>query len=183
MLGNFSFGDYFKEEAIAWAWEYLTEVLKIPKDNLYISVFYEDDEAYDIWTKSIGIEESHVVRLGREDNFWEHGAGPCGPSTEIYVDRGKENGCGSPDCAVGCDCDRFVEVWNLVFTQFENDGNNNYTRLKNPNIDTGMGLERLAAVMQEAGNLFEVDTIQNIMNHICLIAGVKYREDEKQMFL
>lgn len=179
MLGNFSFGDYFKEEAIAWAWEYLTEVLKIPKDNLYISVFYEDDEAYDIWTKSIGIEESHVVRLGREDNFWEHGAGPCGPSTEIYVDRGKENGCGSPDCAVGCDCDRFVEVWNLVFTQFENDGNNNYTRLKNPNIDTGMGLERLAAVMQEAGNLFEVDTIQNIMNHICLIAGVKYREDEK----
>lgn len=179
MLGNFSFGDYFKEEAIAWAWEYLTEVLKIPKDKLHISVFYEDDEAYDIWTKNIGIKESHIVRLGREDNFWEHGAGPCGPSSEIYVDRGEKNGCGSPTCEVGCDCDRFVEVWNLVFTQFENDGNNNYTRLKNPNIDTGMGLERLAAVMQEVNNLFEVDTIQNIMSNICRIAGVKYKENEK----
>lgn len=179
MLGNFSFGDYFKDEAIAWAWEYLTKVLKIPKDKLYISVFYEDGEAYDIWTKKIGIEKTHIVRLGREDNFWEHGAGPCGPCSEVYFDRGEKYSCGSSDCAVGCDCDRFVEVWNLVFTQFENDGNNNYTRLKNPNIDTGMGLERLACVMQGVSNLFEVDTIQNIVNKICAIAGTEYRSNEK----
>ncbi|HZK21598.1 MAG TPA: alanine--tRNA ligase, partial [Oscillospiraceae bacterium] len=179
MLGNFSFGDYFKSEAIAFAWEYLTKELKISKEKLHISVFYEDDEAYDIWTNDIGIKQSHIVKLGREDNFWEHGAGPCGPSTEIYVDRGKENGCGAKDCAVGCECDRFVEIWNLVFTQFENDGNNNYTRLKSPNIDTGMGLERLAAVMQNVSNIFEVDTIQNIMSHISSIAEVKYHENEK----
>ncbi len=179
MLGNFSFGDYFKSEAIAFAWEYLTKELKISKERLHISVFYEDDEAYDIWTNDIGIKQSHIVKLGREDNFWEHGAGPCGPSTEIYVDRGKENGCGAKDCAVGCECDRFVEIWNLVFTQFENDGNNNYTRLKSPNIDTGMGLERLAAVMQNVSNIFEVDTIQNIMSHISSIAEVKYHENEK----
>lgn len=179
MLGNFSFGDYFKREAILWSWEYFTEVLKVPKDKLFVSVFYEDDEAYDIWTENIGVAKTHIVRLGREDNFWEHGAGPCGPCSEIYFDRGEKYSCGSPDCAVGCDCDRYVEVWNLVFTQFENDGNNNYTRLKNPNIDTGMGLERLACVMQGADNLFEVDTIRNIMDKVCSIAGITYRESEK----
>ncbi|MGI6745475.1 MAG: alanine--tRNA ligase [Acutalibacteraceae bacterium] len=179
MLGNFSFGDYFKREAIFWAWEYLTRVLEIPTDKLYVSVFTEDDEAYDIWTKEILIPPSHIVRLGREDNFWEHGAGPCGPCSEIHYDRGEKYGCGSSDCTIGCDCDRYVEVWNLVFTQFENDGNNNYTRLKNPNIDTGMGLERLACVIQEKDNIFEVDTIQNIIKQVCLIAGVTYGKSEK----
>ncbi len=179
MLGNFSFGDYFKREAIMWAWEYFTAVLKIPADRLYPSVFNEDDEAYDIWTKEVGVDESHMARLGREDNFWEHGAGPCGPSSEIYFDRGEKYGCGSPDCKVGCDCDRYVEVWNLVFTQFENDGNNNYTRLKSPNIDTGMGLERLACVMQGADNLFEVDTMLVLMNKVSAIAGKAYHDDPK----
>ena len=180
MLGNFSFGDYFKHEATAWAWEFCTKVLEMPADKIYISVYQDDDEAYDIWTKELGVSPDHMVRLGKEDNFWEHGAGPCGPCSELYFDRGEKYGCGSPTCGVGCDCDRYVEFWNLVFTQFDNDGNNNYTRLKSCNIDTGMGLERLACVMQGVDNLFEVDTVQNIMKHIMQIAGVKYHEDEKK---
>jgi alanyl-tRNA synthetase len=180
MLGNFSFGDYFKHEATAWAWEFCTKVLEMPADKIYISVYQDDDEAYDIWTKELGISPDHMVRLGKEDNFWEHGAGPCGPCSELYFDRGEKYGCGSPTCGVGCDCDRYVEFWNLVFTQFDNDGNNNYTRLKSCNIDTGMGLERLACIMQGVDNLFEVDTVQNIMKHIMQIAGVKYHEDEKK---
>ena len=180
MLGNFSFGDYFKHEATAWAWEFFTKVLEIPEELLYVSVYLEDDEAYDIWTKEVGVDPSHMVRFGKEDNFWEHGAGPCGPCSEIYFDRGVDKGCGSPDCKVGCECDRFIEVWNLVFTQFENDGNNNYTRLANPNIDTGMGLERLACIMQDVENLFEVDTVQNIMKHIIDISGIEYHKDAKK---
>ena len=180
MLGNFSFGDYFKHEATAWAWEFCTKVLEMPADKIYISVYQDDDEAYDIWTKELGVSPDHMVRLGKEDNFWEHGAGPCGPCSELYFDRGEKYGCGSPTCGVGCDCDRYVEFWNLVFTQFDNDGNNNYTRLKSCNIDTGMGLERLACIMQGVDNLFEVDTVQNIMKHIVQIAGVKYHEDEKK---
>ena len=180
MLGNFSFGDYFKHEATAWAWEFFTEVLEMPAEKLYVSVYQEDDEAFDIWTKEVGVDPSHMVRFGKEDNFWEHGAGPCGPCSEIYFDRGPEKGCGKPDCKVGCDCDRYVEVWNLVFTQFENDGHNNYTRLAHPNIDTGMGLERLACVMQGVDNLFEVDTVRNIMKHIMKIAGIQYHDDPKK---
>jgi len=181
MLGNFSFGDYFKREAINWAWEFITgeEWLDLPKDRLWVTVYLEDDEAYDIWTKEIGVPEEHMVRLGKEDNFWEHGSGPCGPCSEIYFDRGIEYGCGSPDCKPGCDCDRFMEFWNLVFTQFDNDGNNNYTRLAKPNIDTGMGLERLACLMQGVNNLFEVDTVRNIMLAISEKSGVKYGEDAK----
>ncbi len=180
MLGNFSFGDYFKREATAWAWEFFTEVLEIPKEKLFISVYQDDDEAYDIWTKEVGVEESHMVRLGKADNFWEHGSGPCGPCSEIYYDRGEEHGCGKPDCKVGCECDRYMEVWNLVFTQFDNDGNDNYTPLAHPNIDTGMGLERLACVMQGVDNLFLVDTVQNIMKHISSIVGVNYGDDKKK---
>ena len=180
MLGNFSFGDYFKREATEWAWEFFTEVLKMPKELLYVSVYQDDDEAYDIWTKERGVDPSHMVRMGKEDNFWEHGSGPCGPCSEIYFDRGPEKGCGSPDCKVGCECDRFVEVWNLVFTQFESDGNGNYTPLEHPNIDTGMGLERLACVMQGVDNLFLVDTVQNIMKHISEITGVEYGKDDKK---
>ena len=180
MLGNFSFGDYFKKEATRWAWEFTTEVMKMPADRLYISVYKDDDEAYDIWTKEIGVSPDRMVRLGKEDNFWEHGAGPCGPCSEIYFDRGEKYGCGKPDCAPGCDCDRFIEFWNIVFTQFENDGNGNYTRLDHPNIDTGMGLERLACIMQDVDNLFEVDTIQNILRQVSLISGVKYKEDAKK---
>ena len=180
MLGNFSFGDYFKHEATAWAWEFCTKVLEMPADKIYISVYQDDDEAYDIWTKELGVSPDHMVRLGKEDNFWEHGAGPCGPCSELYFDRGEKYGCGSPTCGVGCDCDRYVEFWNLVFTQFDNDGNNNYSRLKSCNIDTGMGLERLACIMQGVDNLFEVDTVQNIMKHIMEIAGVKYHDDEKK---
>ena len=180
MLGNFSFGDYFKREATAWAWEFFTKVMEIPEELLYVSVYLEDDEAYDIWTKEVGVDPSHMVRFGKEDNFWEHGAGPCGPCSEIYFDRGEKYGCGSPDCKVGCECDRYIEVWNLVFTQFENDGAGNYTRLANPNIDTGMGLERLACVMQDVDNLFEVDTVRNIMNHIMNISGIEYHKDEKK---
>ncbi len=180
MLGNFSFGDYFKHEATAWAWEFFTEVLEMPAEKLYVSVYQDDDEAFDIWTKEVGVDPSHMVRFGKEDNFWEHGAGPCGPCSEIYFDRGPEKGCGKPDCKVGCDCDRYVEVWNLVFTQFENDGHNNYTRLAHPNIDTGMGLERLACVMQGVDNLFEVDTVRNIMKHIMTIAGIQYHDDPKK---
>ncbi len=179
MLGNFSFGDYFKNEATAWAWEFFTEVLEMPADKLYISVYEEDDEAFDIWTQKIGIDPSHMVRMGKEDNFWEHGSGPCGPCSEIYFDRGDEKGCGSPDCRVGCECDRFVEVWNLVFSQFDSDGNGHYERMAKPNIDTGMGLERLACVMQGVDNLFEVDTVQNIMKHISSVAGVEYKKDDK----
>ena len=179
MLGNFSFGDYFKHEACPWTWEFLTEVLEIPADKLYASIYEEDDEAFDIWTKEVGLDPSHVVRLGKADNFWEHGVGPCGPCSEIYFDRGEEYGCGSPDCGVGCDCDRYMEIWNNVFTQFENDGNGNYTPLDHPNIDTGMGLERLACVMQGVGNIFEVDTVQNIMAKVSEIAGVKYHDNDK----
>ncbi|MGN0504725.1 MAG: alanine--tRNA ligase [Ruminococcus sp.] len=179
MLGNFSFGDYFKIEATAWAWEFFTKVLEMPEELLYVSIYEEDDEAYDIWTKRVGVDPSHIVRMGKEDNFWEHGSGPCGPCSEIYFDRGAEKGCGSPDCKVGCECDRFVEVWNLVFTQFESDGKGNYTPLAKPNIDTGMGLERLACVMQGVDNLFLVDTVQNIMKHISEIVGVEYGKDEK----
>ncbi|MBR2461233.1 MAG: alanine--tRNA ligase [Clostridia bacterium] len=181
MLGNFSFGDYFKREAINWAWEFITgaEWLDLPKDRLWVTVYLEDDEAYDIWTKEIGVPEEHMVRLGKEDNFWEHGSGPCGPCSEIYFDRGIEYGCGSPDCKPGCDCDRFMEFWNLVFTQFDNDGNNNYTRLAKPNIDTGMGLERLACLMQGVNNLFEVDTVRNIMLAISEKSGVRYGADPK----
>ena len=179
MLGNFSFGDYFKREATAWAWEFFTEVLEMPKELLYVSIYEDDDEAFEIWTKQNGVDPSHMVRLGKEDNFWEHGSGPCGPCSEIYFDRGEKYGCGKPTCGVGCDCDRFVEVWNLVFTQFEHDGHNNYTPLDHPNIDTGMGLERLACVMQGVDNLFLVDTVQNIMRHISRIAGVEYGAGEK----
>lgn len=180
MLGNFSFGDYFKREAISWAWEFCTEVLQMPTEKLWVTVYEEDDEAYDIWANEIGVDTSKIVRLGKGDNFWEHGAGPCGPCSEIYFDRGEKYGCGSPDCKPGCDCDRYTEFWNLVFTQFDNDGNGNYTRLKSCNIDTGMGLERLACIMQGVDNLFEVDTIQNIMKHIINIAGVKYHDDAKK---
>ncbi len=180
MLGNFSFGDYFKHEATAWAWEFFTEVLEMPADKLYVSIYQDDDEAYKIWTEEVGVEPSHMVRLGKEDNFWEHGTGPCGPCSEIYFDRGPEKGCGKPDCHVGCECDRYVEVWNLVFTQFESDGKGNYTPLDHPNIDTGMGLERLACVMQGVDNLFLVDTIQNIMKKISEITGVKYGEDSRK---
>ena len=179
MLGNFSFGDYFKREATAWAWEFFTKVLEMPEDKLYVSIYQDDDEAYEIWTKEVGVDPSHMVRMGKEDNFWEHGSGPCGPCSEIYFDRGEDKGCGSPDCHVGCECDRFVEVWNLVFTQFESDGKGNYTPLDHPNIDTGMGLERLACVMQEVDNLFLVDTVQNIMKHISSITGVEYGRDDK----
>ena len=179
MLGNFSFQDYFKTEAINWAWEFLTKVLEIPADLLYISVYEDDDEAWDIWTKQVGIPEDHMVRFGKEDNFWEHGSGPCGPCSEIYFDRGPEHGCGKPDCKVGCDCDRYMEVWNLVFSQFDSDGKGTYTRLEKPNIDTGMGLERLACVMQNVGNLFEVDTVRAILNHVERISGHIYGQDEK----
>jgi len=179
MLGNFSFNDYFKNEATAWAWEFFTKVLEIPEEKLYCSIYEEDDEAFDIWTQKVGVDPSHIVRLGKEDNFWEHGAGPCGPCSEIYFDRGEKHGCGSPDCAVGCECDRFIEVWNLVFTQFSNDGEGNYTKLDRCNIDTGMGLERLACVMQDVDNLFEVDTVQNIMKHIMEISKIQYHDNEK----
>lgn len=179
MLGNFSFGDYFKKEATAWAWEFCTEVLKMPVDKLYVTIYENDDEAFEIWTKQNGVDPSHIVRLGKADNFWEHGSGPCGPCSEIYFDRGEKYGCGSPNCGPGCECDRFTEFWNNVFTQFDNDGNNNYTPLAHPNIDTGMGLERLACIMQGVDNIFEVDTVQNTMNKISEISGVKYHEDAK----
>ena len=174
MLGNFSFGDYFKEEAIPWAWEFLTVDLEIPGDLLWPSVYEHDDEAYAIWRDKIGVPEEHIVKLGKADNFWEHGSGPCGPCSEIYFDRGLEFGCGSPDCKPGCDCDRFMEIWNNVFSQFNNDGNGNYTELAQKNIDTGMGLERLACVMQGVGNLFEVDTVRALLDRVCEIAGKTY---------
>lgn len=180
MLGNFSFGDYFKHEATAFAWEFITKVLEMPEDKLWVSIFESDDEAFDIWTKEVGVDPSHIVRFGKEDNFWEHGSLPCGPCSEIYFDRGEKYGCGKPGCAVGCDCDRYVEFWNIVFQQFDSDGKGHYTPLKKPNIDTGMGLERLAVILQDVNNLFEVDTVQNIMKHISRIAGVKYGEDTKK---
>ena len=179
MLGNFSFQDYFKKEVIPWAWEFLTKELEIPADRLYISVYQDDDEAYDIWTKSVGIPEDHMVRLGKEDNFWEHGSGPCGPCSEIYFDRGLKYGCGKPTCSVGCDCDRFMEIWNLVFSQYDSDGKGNYALLPKPNIDTGMGLERLAVVMQDVDNLFEVDTVAAVLHHVERISGKQYGANEK----
>ena len=178
MLGNFSFGDYFKHEAINWAWEFLTKEMGFNPDDLWITVYEEDDEARDIWINEVGVKPERVVKMGKEDNFWEHGTGPCGPCSEIHVDRGEQYSCG-PDCKIGCDCDRFMEVWNLVFTQFDKDEDGNYNRLANPNIDTGMGLERLAAVNQGVSNLFEVDTVRNVMAHISRIAGVNYKENEK----
>ncbi|MEM1483283.1 alanine--tRNA ligase [Oscillospiraceae bacterium PP1C4] len=179
MLGNFSFGDYFKHEATAWAWEFMTKVLELPVDRLWVSVYESDDEAIEIWTKEVGVDPNRIVRLGKADNFWEIGSGPCGPCSEIYFDRGEEHGCGKDGCAVGCDCDRYVEFWNLVFTQFNSDGEDHYTPLEHPNIDTGMGLERLACIMQGVNNLFEVDTVQNIMNHIAKTAGVTYHDNDK----
>ena len=180
MLGNFSFGDYFKNEAIAWSWEFLTEVVGIDADRLYPSIYEDDDEAFEIWNKKIGIPAERIFRFGKEDNFWEHGAGPCGPCSEIYYDRGEKYGCGKPDCTVGCDCDRYMEVWNNVFTQFENDGKGNYTELIQKNIDTGMGLERLAVVVQDVDSIFDVDTVQALRNKVCEFAGVTYKEDENK---
>jgi alanyl-tRNA synthetase len=174
MLGNFSFGDYFKKEAIPWAWEFLTQVIGIPENKLYVSVYLEDDEAYDIWHKDVGLPESKIFRMGKEDNFWEHGTGPCGPCSEIYYDRGADKGCGKENCTVGCDCDRFIEVWNLVFTQYDRQGDMTYVPLKNKNIDTGMGLERLACVVQQVDNIFEVDTIRSVLDHVCKLSGVEY---------
>ena len=179
MLGNFSFGDYFKNEAIPWAWEFLTECIGIPAEKLYPSIYENDEEAFEIWTKKVGVPAEKITRLGKEDNFWEHGSGPCGPCSEIYFDRGEKYGCGSPDCKPGCDCDRFMEIWNNVFSQFNNDGNGNYTELKQKNIDTGMGLERLACVMQGVDNLFEVDTVRKILDTVCAIAGKTYGADAK----
>ena len=181
MLGNFSFGDYFKKEAIAWSWEFLTspEWVGIDPDRLYPSIYVDDDEAFEIWNKDIGIPAERIFRFGKEDNFWEHGSGPCGPCSEIYYDRGPEYGCGKPGCTVGCDCDRYMEVWNNVFSQFDNDGNGNYTELKQKNIDTGMGLERLACVVQGVGSLFDVDTVRNITNKVSEIAGKHYGDSEK----
>ncbi len=180
MLGNFSFGDYFKHEAIAWSWEFLTETVGLDKNRLYPSVYQEDDEAFEIWNKEIGISAERITRLGKADNFWEHGAGPCGPCSEIYYDRGVKYGCGKPDCAVGCDCDRFIEVWNNVFTQFNGDGNGNYTELENKNIDTGMGLERLATVVQDVGSIFDIDTFKATRDKVCQIAKTAYQKDAKK---
>ncbi len=177
MLGNFSFGDYFKEQAIEWAWEFLTETLEIPNDLLWPSIYENDEEAYDIWVNKIGVDPAHVVRLGKADNFWEHGSGPCGPCSEIYFDRGIKYGCGLPDCKPGCDCDRFMEIWNNVFSQFNNDGQGNYTGLAQKNIDTGMGLERLACVMQGVDNMFEVDSIRKVIDKVCEISGKAYGDD------
>ena len=177
MLGNFSFGDYFKDEAIEWAWEFLTKTLEIPENLLWPSIYENDEEAYEIWTKKIGVIPEHVVRLGKADNFWEHGSGPCGPCSEIYFDRGEKYGCGSENCRPGCDCDRYMEIWNNVFSQFNNDGNGNYTELVQKNIDTGMGLERLACVMQGVDNMFEVDSVRKIIDKVCEISGKKYGDD------
>ena len=180
MLGNFSFGDYFKHEAIAWSWEFLTKTLEIPADRLYPSVYQDDDEAFNIWNKEIGVDKDRIFRFGKEDNFWEQGAGPCGPCSEIYYDRGEKYGCGKPGCTVGCDCDRYIEIWNNVFTQFNNDGNGNYEELENKNIDTGMGLERLATVMQDVDSIFDVDTIKAIRDEVCKYANVEYETEYKK---
>ena len=180
MLGNFSFGDYFKREAIHWSWEFLTEVVGLDADRLYPSVYVDDDEAFEIWNKEVGIASERMFRFGKEDNFWEHGAGPCGPCSEIYYDRGEKYGCGKPGCTVGCDCDRYMEVWNNVFSQFNNDGKGNYTDLIQKNIDTGMGLERLAVVVQDVDSIFDVDTLQALRDKVCEMAGVRYKDNEKQ---
>ena len=180
MLGNFSFGDYFKKEAIAWSWEFLTEVVGLDPDRLYPSVYLDDDEAFEIWNQQIGIPKERIFRFGKEDNFWEHGAGPCGPCSEIYYDRGEKYGCGKPGCTVGCDCDRYMEIWNNVFTQFDNDGNNHYTELEQKNIDTGMGLERLASVVQEVDSIFDVDTVRALRDKVCEYAHCEYEKDEKK---
>lgn len=180
MLGNFSFGDYFKEEAIPWAWEFFTRVLQLPEDRLYVSVYQDDDEAFEIWNKKVGIPEKKIVRLGKEDNFWEHGTGPCGPCSEIYFDKGEQYGCDNPNCYVGCDCDRYMEIWNLVFTQFNREEDGTYSNLANPNIDTGMGLERIATVMQGVNSIFDVDTIKAIRDKVCELSNTKYGEDKKK---
>ena len=180
MLGNFSFGDYFKKESIAWTWEFLTEVVGLDADRLYPSVYQDDDEAWEIWNQDIGIAPERIFRFGKEDNFWEHGSGPCGPCSEVYYDRGEAYGCGSPDCTVGCDCDRYMEIWNNVFTQFDNDGNDNYTELEQKNIDTGMGLERLACVVQDVESMFDIDTIKALRERVCEMAGAKYGKDESK---
>ena len=178
MLGNFSFGDYFKDEAIHWSWEFLTEVVGLDPQRLYPSVYLEDDEAFDIWNKEIGIPADRIFKFGKEDNFWEHGAGPCGPCSEIYYDRGEKYGCGKPGCTVGCDCDRYMEIWNNVFTQFDNDGHNNYTELVQKNIDTGMGLERLASVVQDVDSIFDVDTVRALRDKVCEFAHCEYHKDD-----
>lgn len=180
MLGNFSFGDYFKEEAIPWAWEFFTKVLQLPEDRLYVSVYQDDDQAFEIWNKKVGIPEKKIVRLGKEDNFWEHGTGPCGPCSEIYFDKGEQYGCDNPNCYVGCDCDRYMEIWNLVFTQFNREEDGTYSNLANPNIDTGMGLERIATVMQGVNSIFDVDTIKAIRDKVCELSNTKYGEDKKK---
>lgn len=180
MLGNFSFGDYFKEDAIKWSWEFLTEVVGLDPDRLYPSVYLEDDEAFDIWNKKMGIPAERIFKFGKEDNFWEHGSGPCGPCSEIYYDRGEKYGCGSPDCTVGCECDRYMEIWNNVFTQFDNDGKGHYEELEQKNIDTGMGLERLASVVQDVDSIFDVDTIKALRDHVCRLAGAEYGKDEQR---
>ena len=177
MLGNFSFGDYFKREAIHWSWEFLTEVVGLDPDRLYPSVYVDDQEAFDIWNKEMGIAPERIFKFGKEDNFWEHGSGPCGPCSEIYYDRGEKYGCGSPDCTVGCECDRYMEIWNNVFTQFDNDGNGNYEELEQKNIDTGMGLERLASVVQDVDSIFDVDTIKALRDKVCEFASVEYKAD------
>ena len=180
MLGNFSFGDYFKHEAIAWSWEFLTKVVGLEEDRLYPSIYESDDEAFDIWNQEVGIPKERIFRFGKEDNFWEHGSGPCGPCSEIYYDRGEKYGCGKPGCTVGCDCDRYIEIWNNVFSQFDNDGHNNYTELKQKNIDTGMGLERLAVVCQDVDSLFDVDTVMNITNKVSQLTGAFYGQSQKR---
>ena len=179
MLGNFSFGDYFKTEAIHWTWEFLTEVVGLDPDRLYPSVYVDDDEAFEIWNKEIGIPADRIFKFGKEDNFWEHGSGPCGPCSEVYYDRGEKYGCGKPDCTVGCDCDRYMEIWNDVFTQFDNDGNGNYSELEQKNIDTGMGLERLASVVQDVDSIFDVDTIKALRDHVCRLADKEYGKEYK----
>ena len=181
MLGNFSFGDYFKKEATAWAWEFVTEYLKLDKSLLWVTVYEEDDEALEIWANEVGVDRDRIVKLGKADNFWEigTGTGPCGPCSEIYIDRGLKFGCGSEDCKPGCDCDRFLEFWNLVFTQFDKDEEGNYNRLKNPNIDTGMGLERIACIMQGVDSIFDIDTMKNIRDAVCRISGKTYNESAK----
>ena len=179
MLGNFSFGDYFKEQTLTWGWEFVTKHLNIPEDKVWVTVYLEDDEAFDIWEKKIGIPKERIVRLGKDDNFWEIGVGACGPCSEIYFDRGEEYGCDNPDCKPGCDCDRYLEFWNHVFAQFNRDEEGNYTELKNKNIDTGMGLERIACIMQGVDTIFEVDTINHILQSVCKMANKTYGENKK----
>ena len=178
MLGNFSFGDYFKSESLKWSWEFLTEVVGLDPDRLYPSIYVDDEEAFNIWVNEIGVPAEKITRMGKEDNFWEHGAGPCGPCSEIYYDRGEKYGCGSPDCKVGCECDRYMEIWNNVFTQFDNDGHNNYTELEQKNIDTGMGLERLACIVQDVDSMFDVDTLFALRSHVCQLANAEYGKED-----